>query len=220
MGLQASRVRPQGGAVADFLLILLHGVGGRGEDLIALAPSLAVGLPGLALAAPTAEAPYDVMPEVGQQWFSLINFDPELAVERGARPARQALDAFIDAELAELGLPAEAYAVMGFSQGAMMALYTGLRRPTPPRAVLAYAGALIGAGPLAAEAYGRPPVLLVHGEDDDVIPASMSRAAASALRALSYPVRTVFVPGVAHVFDPVGLAAGAAMLVEVAAARG
>ncbi len=118
----------------------------------------------------------------------------------------------MDAELARFGLPADAYALMGFSQGAMTALYTGLRRAVAPRAILAYSGALLAPGLLAEERTNAAPVLLVHGEADSVVPAQRSREAEAALRAEGVPVESLFEPGLDHGIDPAGLAAGAAFL--------
>ena len=110
----------------------------------------------------------------GRQWWSVEDRTPAV-MEAGVRRAAGFLDAFIDAELARLGLPAEAYALMGFSQGAMTVLFTGLRRPTAPRAILAFSGALVAPESLTAELANRAPVLLVHGEADDVVPVHRSR---------------------------------------------
>jgi phospholipase/carboxylesterase len=129
----------------------------------------------------------------------------------GAEAARPLLDAFIEAELARLGLPADAYALMGFSQGAMMVLYAGLRRATAPKAILAYSGALIAPDKLAARTNSAP-VLLVHGVADDVVPAFRSRDAEAALRAAGVPVRSVFTPGLGHAIDAAGLKTGAEAL--------
>ena len=129
----------------------------------------------------------------------------------GAARARPMLDTFIDAELARHSLPADAYALMGFSQGAMMVLYAGLRRATAPRAILAYSGALV-APELLASRRNSAPVLLVHGESDQVVPSFRSRDAAAALEAAGVPVQTLFIPGLAHGIDPAGLQAGAAAL--------
>ena len=129
----------------------------------------------------------------------------------GAAAARPLLDAFIDAELARLGLPPTAYAMAGFSQGAMMVLYAGLRRTAAPKAILAYSGALIAPGDLANRA-NNAPVLLVHGEADTVVPPMRSRAAESELRAAGVPVQAVFTPGLGHGIDAAGLAKGIAAL--------
>jgi phospholipase/carboxylesterase len=136
----------------------------------------------------------------GRQWFSLKSLSPpELAA--GVRRAAAALDLFIDSELMRLNLAPDAYALAGFSQGAMTALFTGLRRKTAPRAIIAVAGALIDPGSLSAELTHKPPVLLAHGEADSVVPASRSRDAAAALTALGVPVQSHFSPGLDHSFD-------------------
>ena len=101
---------------------------------------------------------------------------------------------------------------MGFSQGAMTALFTGLRRASAPRAILAFSGALIAPDSLAAELTHRPPVLLVHGEADDVVPVERSREAETALRAAGVPVEATYVPRLGHGIDDTGLAMGALTL--------
>jgi phospholipase/carboxylesterase len=101
---------------------------------------------------------------------------------------------------------------MGFSQGAMTALFTGLRGPVTPAAILAYSGALLAHDTLAAEIRARPPVLLVHGEADEVVPAWASRHSETALRAAGVPVESLFLPGLDHGIDEAGLAAGAQAL--------
>jgi phospholipase/carboxylesterase len=101
---------------------------------------------------------------------------------------------------------------MGFSQGAMTVLFTGLRRAAAPRAILAFSGALIAPETLTAELANRAPVLLVHGEADDVVPAFRSRDAETALRAAGVPVEAVYVPGLGHGIDDTGLAMGALTL--------
>jgi phospholipase/carboxylesterase len=119
----------------------------------------------------------------------------------------------IDAELDRLGIAD--YALMGFSQGAMMALFAGLRRAQGPKAILAFSGALIDQASLAAEIKCRPPVLLVHGVSDDIVPAFRSREAERALRAAGVPADVVFEPQMGHGIGPIGLAAAAPLLKRV-----
>ena len=147
----------------------------------------------------------------GRQWWSVADRSPR-SVEAGVRRAAGFLDAFIDAELARLGLPAEAYALMGFSQGAMTVLFTGLRRAAAPRAILAFSGALVAPERLPAELANRAPVLLVHGEADEVVPVQRSRDAEAALRAAGVPVEAAYVPRLGHGIDDTGLAMGALAL--------
>ena len=207
--LQAHRWGPASGGTPRQLIVLCHGVGADGHDLIDLAPHWGPAFPHAAFAAPDAPEPYDGAPS-GRQWWPIGDRDP-VHMAQGAAKALPLLDAFVDGELARLALPADAYALMGFSQGAMMVLYAGLRRATPPRAILAYSGALVAPELLAARRNSAP-VLLVHGESDEVVPAFRSRDAESALAAAGVPVQALFTPGLAHGIDPAGLDAGAAAL--------
>lgn len=208
--LQAVRWGPAAGGAAQQLVVLVHGLGADGHDLIDLAPHWAGALPHAAFAAPDGPEACD-MGGMGRQWFSLADRAPAL-VAAGVKRSRPAFDAFLDAELARLGLPATAYALMGFSQGAMMVLYAGLRRTAAPRAILAYSGALVAPELLAAERKNAAPVLIVHGEMDNVVDVARSRDAEQALRAVGVPVQGRFTPGLTHAIDPGGLEAGAAFL--------
>jgi phospholipase/carboxylesterase len=206
--LDGPRWGPKQGAARQ-LVVLCHGVGADGHDLIDLAPAWAPALPHAAFAAPDGPQPCDGAP-MGRQWFPLWDRAPaQLAA--GADAAAPLLDAFIDAELARLGLAAEDYALMGFSQGAMTALHVGLRRTVPPRAILAFSGALLAPGRLG-EARHRPAVLLVHGEADEVVPPQRSRDAETALRAAGFPVESLFCPRLGHGIDEAGLSTGALFL--------
>jgi phospholipase/carboxylesterase len=191
------------------LVVLCHGLGADGHDLIDLAPTWSHALPDALFVSVDAPFPHDS--GFGRQWWNVEDRTPSV-MAAGVRRAAGFLDAFIDAELARLGLPAEAYALMGFSQGAMTVLFTGLRRAAAPRAILAFSGALIAPETLTAELANRAPVLLVHGEADDVVPAFRSRDAETALRAAEVPVEAVYVPRLGHGIDDTGLAMGALTL--------
>jgi phospholipase/carboxylesterase len=210
--LHAMRWGPAAGGTPKQLVVLCHGLGADGRDLIDLAPAWGGALPQAAFAAPDAPEPCDMGP-MGRQWFSLANRAPAVMASEIKR-ARPALDAFIDSELARLGLPVTAYALMGFSQGAMMVLYTGLRRENPPRAILAYSGALVAPDLLAAEAKNSAPVLLVHGIADSVVEVARSEGAELALRKAGVPVKARFTRGLDHTIDQGGVAAGAAFLTD------
>ncbi len=208
--LDGPRYGPRSGGAARQLVVVCHGVGASGQDLIELAPVWAQALPDAAFVAPDAPEPHDAAPQ-GRQWFSLRDRTPAV-LEARLRASMPVLNRFIDAELARLGLPDDAYALAGFSQGAMMALFTGLRREVSPRAILAYSGALLAPDRLVDELRGRPPVLLVHGEADDVVPVLRSRQAEQALRAAGLPVESLYCPGLGHGIDEAGLSAGALFL--------
>jgi phospholipase/carboxylesterase len=210
--LDGPRWGPREGRTARQLVVLCHGVGADGYDLIDLAPAWSRALPEAAFVAPTAPEPYDQDPHgSGRQWFSVADRTPSVLAE-GVRRAASTLGPFIDAELARLDLPPTAYALMGFSQGAMTVLFTGLRRPAAPRAILAYSGALLAPEALASEMTNRTSVLLVHGEADDVVPAFRSRDAEQTLRAAGVPVEASYTPGLGHGIDDAGLSRGALFL--------
>jgi phospholipase/carboxylesterase len=214
--LDGPRWGPQAGGAPRQLVVLCHGLGADGNDLIDLAPSWAVAAPHALFISPHAPMPFEGAPH-GRQWFPLTDRSPA-AIEAGARQARVALDAFLDTTLAELGLPPDAYVLMGFSQGAMISLYTGLRRPVPPRVILAYSGVLAGAESLPKEIVGRPPVLLVHGEADQVVPVAATRAAEQVLRGLGVEVQALYCPDLPHGIDQAGLSAGSLALQRACAA--
>lgn len=211
--LNVLRSHPASGGKAQQLVVLCHGVGADGHDLIDLATSWRHALPHAAFIAPDAPLPYDTAP-IGRQWFSLQDRTPAV-LDAGARLAAPLLLGTIEAELAQLGLPPDAVAMMGFSQGAMMVLHAGLRRTLSPRAILAYSGAMLDSPGLDGEITGRPPVLLVHGEEDEVVPFACGPAAEAALRRVGVPVTAVWRPGVGHWIDDAGLTEGALFLQQV-----
>lgn len=202
--------KPASGAKPRQIVILLHGLGADGSDLIGLAPSWAPLLPDAAFVAPDAPYPCDMAP-FGRQWFSLQDRSPAtiLAAVRATAPI---LDAFIDEALAAHDLDDSRLALVGFSQGTMMSLYVGLRRAKTPAAIIGYSGALVGAEALPGEIRTRPPVLLVHGEADEIVPAFLQPRAVAALEAAGVPVEHLLRPGLGHGIDPAGLERGAEFL--------
>lgn len=201
---------PAAGGAPRKLVLLLHGVGADGFDLIDLAPGWGKAVPAALFRAPHAPDPCDIAP-FGRQWFSLADRTPA-RILAGIRLAAEALAARIEAELSRLGLAHADLALMGFSQGAMTALFCGLRLRAAPACILAYSGALPGAELLAAEIRCRPPVLIVHGEDDPTVPVERSRLAESALRGMGVEVEAIYRPGLDHGIDDVGISMGALTL--------
>ena len=208
---------PAAGGPPLQLVVICHGLGANGDNLIPLAPALARALPHALFVAPHAPEACDlVTPEEGlhaRQWFSLRDWRPE-AMAAGVRRARPVLDQFLDEMLVTHNIAPSDYALIGFSQGAMMSLFTGLRRQTPPRAILAYAGILLDPARLAEEILGRPPVLLVHGDADNVVSVEFSRMAAEVLKRQHVPVELLIEPGLGHAIDDAGVAAGARALAQ------
>src|SRR3954471_20433292 len=148
------------------LVVFLHGYGADGNDLIEIGRQWQAWLPDTAFFAPNAP---EIAPQsMGRQWFPLTFRDPHERW-RGVNHAGPTLNALLDAELAQHGLPASKLALVGFSQGTMMALHVGLRRPQAPAGIVGYSGLLAGPEHLS-ETKVRPPILLVHGEADDLIP--------------------------------------------------
>jgi phospholipase/carboxylesterase len=212
--LDGPRLAPRS-ARARQLVIILHGYGADGNDLIEIAKVWQPLLPDAAFVAPHAPEPCGQAPTM-RQWFALTFRDPD---ERwvGVNKARPVLERFIDAELARLDLPASALALVGFSQGTMMALHVGLRRAVPPAAIVGYSGLLVlppdgDLDTVAAEISVRPPVLLVHGQQDDVIPAQALFQATDVLAALGVPTQWHMSAGVGHSIDPEGLRHGGEFL--------
>lgn len=195
---------PASGGQARQLVVFLHGVGADGNDLIDLAGYFAQALPDAAFASPDAPFAYDMAP-FGRQWFSLRDRSAGTVME-GVRIAAPYLDGFLDERLAALGLTDRELALVGFSQGTMMALQVGLRRP-PCAAIVGFSGRLFAPEILARELGGRPPVLLIHGEDDPVVPFESLELARQGLEAMGVPVTTMARPGLGHSIDGEGLEA-------------
>jgi phospholipase/carboxylesterase len=203
-------VGPSAGGAPAQLVVLLHGVGADGRDLIGLAPALAPLLPAARFVAPDGPEPCDMAP-YGRQWFSLADRRPEPMLA-GARRGAAKLDAWLDALLARHDLPPSRLALVGFSQGTMMALHVAFRRAQPIGAVLGFSGALLGPDRLAAELRARPPVMLIHGDADDVVPVAALHQAVAALGACEVPVQWLVRPGLPHSIDEGGITAGAAFM--------
>ncbi len=202
--LDGPRQGPASGGAPDALVVLVHGYGANGQDLIGLAPHLASAAPGAAFVSPDAPHPLPGAPG-GRQWFPINRLDPA-EMEAGVRAAAPILDAFIDAELARLQVGPERLILAGFSQGSMLSMHVAPRRNPAPAALIGWSGALCGADALKAEVVSRPPTLLVHGDQDQVVPPGMLLEAAQGLAAAGLPVQWKMCPGVGHGIDPNGLA--------------
>ena len=201
---------PASGGRPSRLVILLHGLGADGNDLIGLAPYWARLLPTAEFVSPNAPFPCDMAP-YGYQWFSSQDRSPA-AVLAGVRAAAPLLDAFIDDALAQRALDDADLALVGFSQGTMMSLFVGLRRTKPVAGIVGFSGRLLGPELLASELRSRPPTLLVHGTDDPLVPYESLAAAQAALNGAGVPVDTLTCPGVGHSIDENGLRRGGAFL--------
>ncbi|MCH8038385.1 MAG: prolyl oligopeptidase family serine peptidase, partial [Proteobacteria bacterium] len=178
---------PASGGVPEQLVVMVHGVGADGNDLIGLAPQWATLLPDAEFVAPHAPYPYDMAPS-GHQWFSVADRSPD-KILAGARDTAPIVEAFIDSELKRTGLTADRLALVGFSQGTMMSLHVGPRRRQRLAGVLGYSGLLVGPETLAGELASKPPILLIHGDSDDVVPLAALHKTVAALAAAEVPAR-------------------------------
>jgi phospholipase/carboxylesterase len=204
---------PAAGGRPRRLVLLLHGLGADGNDLIGLAPYWAPLFPDAEFLSPNAPFPCDFAP-AGYQWYSVQDRGADMQLA-GVRAAAPILDACIGETLAARGLTARDLALVGFSQGTVMALFVGLRRPQPVAGILGYSGRLVAPELLAAELRSRPPVLLVHGTEDPLIPYQEMAAAETALKAAGVAVETLICPGIGHSISEEGLARGGRFLAEV-----
>jgi len=203
------RLEPQSGK-AEQLIIISHGYGADGQDLIGLAPHWQRLLPNAAFVAPNAPERCDGNP-MGYQWFPITGLDPQ-AMFAGVESAAPVLDGFIDQQLAHYGLTDSDLALVGFSQGTMMSLHVGLRRKKSPACIVGYSGTLAGPEHLRQEMTVKPPVLLVHGDADEMIPAQATMMAAQALGDLEVSAQWHVVPNLGHGIDPTGLEMGGRFL--------
>ena len=198
------------------LVVFLHGYGADGNDLIEIGRAWQQAMPDAAFVSPHAPQPCGMAP-MGRQWFALTMRDPR---ERwtGVNKAAPVLDTFLDAELARHKLTDQSLALVGFSQGTMMALHVGLRRRARPAAIVGYSGllALPGDDPAAmkGEIASRPPILLIHGDMDDLIPAQALFQSAQALASLDIPVEWHLSARLGHGIDPEGLRHGGEFLIR------
>ncbi len=208
--LDGPRVAPASGGAAKQVVVFLHGYGADGNDLIALGREWAAVLPDAAFVSPHAPNPCAGAP-MGREWFPLSFRDPG-ELRRGVVAAHAPIDAFLDAELSRTGLAPAKLALVGFSQGGMMALHAGTRRKEKIGAIVSYSGVLAGADRAAAEAITKPPVLLVHGELDDVIPFDALAMSRDALARAGFAVEWHAAPRIGHGIDAEGLRLGGLFL--------
>jgi phospholipase/carboxylesterase len=199
--LSGPRLPPARGQ-ATHLVVLLHGYGADGNDLIGLAPHWQRMLPTVAFVAPNAPEPCAGAP-MGYQWFPIARIDPK-EMQRGVESAAQGLNEFLDAELKRLELGNDRLALVGFSQGTMMALHVGLSRPAKPACIVGYSGMLAGTPPKLEQ--DAPPILLVHGDADQMIPPGAIFDAATRLGRAGAAVQWHISQGVGHSIDEAGLA--------------
>lgn len=213
-GLEFGRRAAKSGK-ARSMVVFLHGYGADGADLLGLADPLAPHLPGTVFVAPDAPEPCAGNP-FGRQWFPIPWLDGSSEVQAGTSLAASAglLDAFLDARLADEGLTDAALALVGFSQGTMMALHVAPRRAAAMAGLVGFSGRLLQPARLAAEARVKPPVLLLHGDQDPMVPFADLALAEAALRTAGFDVNAFVMKGTGHGIAPDGLSACLRFLAE------
>ncbi|WP_416916625.1 MAG: alpha/beta hydrolase [Roseicyclus sp.] len=198
------------------MVIFLHGYGADGQDLLGLAEPLAPHLPNTMFLAPNAPERCGMNP-MGYQWFPIpwIDGSSEEEAAEGLARAADDLNAFLDRVMVEADMIPEQVALVGFSQGTMMSLHVAPRRDEAFACVVGFSGRLLAPETLVDEVVVRPPVLLVHGDQDDVVPISSLPAAAEALQGAGWSeVYAHVMKGTAHGIAPDGLSVALAFLRE------
>ena len=188
------------------MIIVLHGYGADGADLLGLADPLGAHLPDAVFYAPDAPDPCAGNP-FGRQWFGIPRFDGSTVDQAmtGLARANDAVSRFMDARLKDEGLFPKDLILLGFSQGAMTALHAAPRRSTPIAGVVAISGRLIAPERLAAETLSKPPVLLLHGDQDEVVDFGEMAVAGDALVAAGFDTYGHVMQGSGHGIAPDGL---------------
>lgn len=198
---------------ARSLVVFLHGYGADGADLLGLADVLAPHLPDTVFVAPDAPEPCAGNP-FGRQWFPIpwLDGSSEAEAQAGLTRAAADLDAFLDQRLADEGLSPAALALVGFSQGTMMALHVAPRRDEAVAGIVAFSGRLLAPERLADELKSRPPVVLIHGDADQMVPFAEMGRAGQALVAAGFETYGHVMRGTGHGIAPDGLSVALSFL--------
>ena len=195
-----------------WLVLFVHGLGSNGKDLMTFADYWQKSMPDVAFAAPSAPAPCPDAPG-GFQWMPRLPAGhPRMFPEVEA--AAPTLETIIQDELAHVGLGADCLALVGFSQGTMLSLHVGLRQCIAPAAVLGYAGGMVGREHLADEITCKPPVMLVNGDADQMVPPAAQGAALETLQQAGVVAAGQVLPGLDHSVNADALILGARFLIS------
>ncbi|MFC3614891.1 alpha/beta hydrolase [Lutimaribacter marinistellae] len=211
--LNAGRKEPVSGTTRS-VVVFVHGYGANGADLLGIADVLGEHLPDTLFVAPDAPETIPGMP-MGYQWFPIpwLDGSSEEEAQRGMAAAAEDLNAFLDALMVDEDVLPEQVVLFGFSQGTMMSLHVAPRREEPVAGIVAFSGRLLAPELLQDETVSRMPVLLVHGDADDVVPPQSLPQAAEALQEAGF--KEVFahvMKGTGHGIAPDGLSVALAFM--------
>lgn len=205
-------LEPASGNKPESIIIFLHGLGADGNDLISLGKEWSALLPDTVFISPNAPQNCDFAP-VGYQWFSLTNLDPNIMLE-GAQNTAPLLNNYIDECLEHFQLTEDRLCIVGFSQGTMMALYVMPRRQKQCAGILGYSGMVLGPHLLEKETVSRPPCLLIHGMEDQIVPFWTMGMTEKAMKEAKFDVATNPRPALGHGIDSDGMLKGGEFLVN------
>lgn len=212
MRLNHYTLKPKSGETPKQIVVLLHGYGSNGQDLISLAPFWQESLPDTLFLSPDAPFPCAMAPGMGYEWFPLMERTQEEYIE-GIEVAAPILNEYLDEVLDQYDLTSDKLALAGFSQGTMMSLYVGTRRTPKIAGILGYSGALIGEEGVKAE--NCPPITLIHGENDSVVPVEAYHKAEAFFSDLGVKIGGHTTPGLDHSIDQDGILSGAKFLGQI-----
>lgn len=186
------------------IVFILHGYGADGENLIDLADSFASSIQNAMFIAPDAPFPYEYMPDMGRQWFSLLNRDEDVLLY-GAETARTILVQFIEGFLVKYSVSWADVVFVGFSQGTMMSLYTALKLEEQCRAVLGFSGTIVSAEDTIASCKSKPPVCMIHGSHDGIVPCTLGKFTAKMLKNNGFNSEFYEIPNLEHSINVDGI---------------
>ena len=197
------------------LVILVHGYGADGADLLGLSDALGPHLPETVFVAPDAPERCSINP-MGFQWFPIPAMDGSSASQAraGIAASISALADFIDARMAEEGIAADHTVLFGFSQGTMLSLALAPMRSDAFAAVVGFSGRILDPKALENDVRSRPPILLVHGDADEVVPPTSLAEAGQALTDAGFEVYAHVMEGTGHGIAPDGLSVALAFLAD------
>ncbi len=186
------------------IVIILHGYGSDGANLLDLSDIFAPFFQNPVFIAPDAPFPYEYVPDMGRQWFSLLDRNEEVLLE-GAEIARKILLQFIDIKLKEYNLKNHNLTFIGFSQGTMIALYTALKLEEKCRAVVGFSGTIVSAEETISSCKSKPPICMIHGSDDDVVPCTLGKFTAKILKENKISTEFYEIPNLGHSIEMQGI---------------